>query len=273
MTKNNRPTKQIRSLKKTKEAYSNNLRRTIYKFIFIIVSIPIAIALFIALAVGSIHLSRTIKTENDKRKLATETSQTRITQEPLSDQAHQEKINLLIAEGIIDSNVETYSEKTDTCALIPDTGGWVHTNWQQECRLTYIDYVPTATSQADLIAKLSLSPAIAEQIGVPDTRSYALPCYLLIDEAQAPALRYIDATLAKNTCYPDTPAKGNAGEIIREHSPESEIRIIRTFKAGEMSRTQSYIEIKSVDKYFKSEKLGCKPIMCGAPLEVPVSSF
>jgi hypothetical protein len=273
MTKTNKPTKRIKSFKKTKKTPSSNPRRTIYKFIFIIVSIPIAIALFIALAVGSIHLSRTIKTENDKRRIATETVQTRIKHEPLSNQAHQEKINLLIAEGVIDSNLETYSEKTDTCALIPDTGGWAYTNWQQECYFTYIDYVPTTASRADLIAKLSSSPAIAERIGLPDTRSYALPCYLLIDERQAPALRYIDATLAENTCLPTAPAKGNAGEIIREHSPESEIRIVRTFKAGEMSRAQSYIEIKSVDKYFKSEKLGCKPIMCDAPLEAPVSSF
>lgn len=65
----------------------------------------------------------------------------------------------------------------------------------------------------------------------------------------------------------------NASEIIREHYPESEIRIIHTFKSNEMCLAQSYVEIKSVSKYFKSENLSCKTIMSDAPPEVPVSSF
>lgn len=252
--------------KNTKSKQSHPIYNAV---VIAVISIPFIIALII----GGMYLTNVLKIKSLERTLATETAQSRAAHESASDGTHQEKINVLRSLGVIDVTQKSYSEKTDTCALQGvSKGGWVYSNWQQECHFSYTDLLPVAVSRENATSKISASPTAAQLFGKPDEGRFKAVCGFY-EKNDSSTLHYFDYSQPEYAS-----GKGCSVDVFKGRSEErhSVSRVIRTFSNEEIDRSKSYIEVTTRwSEYYVSSKLGCKymDIMCGSPLESPVPAF
>jgi hypothetical protein len=271
------PTGKKSRSKVAKKNVNKKLSHPIYTTVVIaVISLPVIIAVIIA----SVYPTGFIRTMYLKHTLATDTANSRAAHEWAGDVTHQKKIKLLQSLGVIDSTQKSYSEKVDTCELEGISGGgWVYSNWQQKCYFTYIDLLPVAMTREEAAAKLTASLDVLQVFGSPRVKRYASDQLAVCDYFEKDyrsSLRYFDFSQPEYAngkgCKVNVADMGTPGSVTTDYHGTH--RVVRTFSDAEVDRSKAYIEV-TTDRsvYYLSDKLGCKPIMCGSPIEAPVPAF
>ena len=218
-----------------------------------------------------ITLTNHITQDNLQRKLGDGAKSARIQQSPLNDAEHKIKIDLIISSGVVDETVHILSERLDTCMLVGIEQGWVYTDWQQKCFTTYIDYIPTTLSKDVVASKVSAVSGVAEQFGMIDIRDRNFDCRIFKLNYSA-SLRYFSAAEESDRCKTlQYTSKGESGSIIEESRGKT--LVVKSFEDNDFIKTRAYIRVDSRMNYYESERLGCKGLMCGPPLESAIPSF
>jgi len=231
----------------------------------------VVIVALVFLIVFIITLTNHIAQDNLQSKLGDGAKVARMQRSPLNDMAHKIKINLITSSGVVDETVPVLSERLDTCMLVGIEQGWVYTNWQQKCFTTYVDYIPTTLPKDVAAGKISTVSGVAEQFGMIDIKDRNVDCRMYELNYSA-SLRYFSAAEESDRCKTlQYTSKGESGSIIEESRGKT--LVVKSFEDNDFIKTRAYIRVDSRMNYYESERLGCKGLMCGPPLESAIPSF